>query len=342
MGSGHVMRCLTLAHALQAKGGNVTFLSRLLPGHLVEGIRRAGFDVRALPAPLLATADWLGVPLEQEIRDSGQALSECGRIDWLVVDHYGLDCVWQKAMRVHAKRLLVIDDLANRVHDCDLLLDQNLSLAPSNRYEALVPAGCRTLLGPKHVLLREEFTKARRTARERTGEVRRVFVFFGGGDATNETAKALEALRGLDRPLRIDVVLGATNPHKATIEKLVARMPATTLHVAVDHMAALMTEADLAIGAGGTTTWERSYLGLPTIVLTVADNQREGAHAVAEAGGIWYVGDAQDVSTDALRNLLKRLVASPDEVRRVSQAALALMAGHGETPSLVDWMMGGS
>ena len=252
------------------------------------------------------------------------------RLSWLIVDHYALDKRWEGQMRPFTGKIMVIDDLADRPHDCDLLLDQNLYKGMERRYEGLVPDHCERLLGPRYALLRPEFAAARRTLRHRDGRVRRILVFFGGSDLSNETAKALEAIRLLNRSdIAVDVVVGASNAKGDMIREICQRMPNTCFHLQVENMAELMALADLAIGAGGTTTWERCYLGLPTIVLVLADNQREVAEAMSAAGAIRNVGWHADVTSTGLAEALRMAMASPDFLNAMSERCFAIMGGPG-------------
>ena len=199
----------------------------------------------------LAHAAWLGVPWQQDATETLAALGET-QPAWLIVDHYALDLRWESILRPRVGKIMVIDDLADRPHDCELLLDQNLYQDMETRYDPLVPATCAKLLGPKYALLRPEFAQARKNLRQRDGQVMRILVFFGGVDPTNETAKAIHALASIaDRQFAVDVVVGSGNPHKQQIENLCAEHEGFHYHCQVDNMAELMAAADLAIGAGG-------------------------------------------------------------------------------------------
>jgi UDP-2,4-diacetamido-2,4,6-trideoxy-beta-L-altropyranose hydrolase len=174
IGLGHLVRCRTLATALRDQGATVRFICRAHPGHQIAALRADGLDVTALPAPPdqeAADGDyaaWLGVPQAQDAAETIAALA-ADRPDWLIVDHYGLDVDWEQALRPHVGRILVIDDLANRRHDGDLLLDQNYAPAGTTRYQGLLPPGARTLLGPAYALLRPEYAQHRQTLRPRNG-----------------------------------------------------------------------------------------------------------------------------------------------------------------------------
>lgn len=285
IGSGHAVRCATLAQAIEQQGGTAVFICQALPGDARAWLAAQGFRVITLPA-----ASNGALTAQEDAAHSAAILRDLGEADWLVVDHYALDAGWESALRPYARRTLVIDDLADRPHDCDLLLDQNLRPAIAAEYVPLLanPAQTRLLIGPQHALLRPEFAALRRQARERSGAVRRVLVSFGGSDAANHTAQAIAALARRQQATgitKVDVVIGSANPHRQALGELIAaRLPIAELHVQTPQIAWLMAEADLAIGAGGTTLWERAALGLPSIAFGVAANQRHGLEELIAGG----------------------------------------------------------
>lgn len=337
IGSGHVMRCLALAGELQRSGAKVTMVSRAHPGFLTGPVAAAGCRLILLPSsnisPVAASskyASWLGVSQADDALQTFDALAALGGCDLLMVDHYGLDVRWEAALRPQTKRLMVIDDLADRSHDADLLLDQNLHAEMEKRYADFVPSGCKRLLGPSYALLRLEFAEARLNLRQRDGSIRRIFVFFGGSDVTNETCKAMEALGALDlQDIEVDVVIGSANPHHDAVADLCAEMPGVQLHRQVTHMARLMAAADLALGAGGSTTWERCAMGLPALVVSVAENQVAIANGVDEAGAHRHLGLFSDVSAGQLAAAIDEVRHAPAALRKMSQSALALVDARG-------------
>lgn len=322
IGTGHVMRCLTLADELRGCGAEVVFICRDFAGNLCGYIEEKGYIVRRLPVSdsseqnfesgLKHTA-WLGADWQTDARQVEEIIKGLETsLNWLVVDHYALDERWERYLRPYVRKIMVIDDIADRPHDCDLLLDQNFYENLESRYDGLTPLGCKKLLGPKYALLRPEFRAARRNLRKRDGHVKRIMVFFGGSDPTNETAKALEAIRMLNRPdIEVDVVVGAFNPHRKVIEQVASDLPDCTCHFNVENMAALMALADLAVGAGGTTVWERCALGLPCLVTTVAENQERIISDMAESGYLLFVGRSEAVSVDSLYHALEIALQSP-------------------------------
>lgn len=323
IGSGHVMRCLTLAEELRGSCNEIIFICRELPGNLIKYIETRGFGVQRLPLGL-ETDNW------QADAEQTRAILLHNKLkpDWLIVDNYSLDKQWESALRLLVGRIMVIDDRANREHDCDLLLDQNYYHDLCSRYQGLVPEGTRRLLGPKYALLRREFRIARQQLSHRDGSIRRILVFYGGSDPTNETAKALKAIKLLNHhQIAADVVVGAANPNREAIKTICSGMVNTNFYCQVDNMAELMNRSDLALGAGGTSNWERCYLGLPAVVTIVAENQRETVEALAEAGIVWNLGWHQEVGADQLVESVKTLLNNPARVREMSQRGLALFEG---------------
>lgn len=339
MGSGHVQRCATLATALRAQGARVEFFCRDLPGNYIGWLRQNGDDVHVLaaqgktpgrpPASGPPHGEWLGVSLEDEIREMTGALQAREPFDWLVVDHYALGRRWESAMRPRVHHLFAIDDLADRRHDVDLLLDQGLPADPA-RYDGLLPPGAGRLLGPAYALLRPEFSLLRQRMPSRSGALQRLLVFLGGSDPGNLTGKVLEglALAGFAER-EIDVVMGSGCPHLEAVRTSCAALAGCRLHVQTPHMADLMLGADLMIGASGGVTWERLCLGLPAIIVPVAENQVAVARAVASRRlGIVLENDF-DLDPARLAALLRRLDGSPSLLRRISERARKFVDGEG-------------
>lgn len=340
IGSGHVMRCLTLAETLREAGATVVFLCRDLPGNLIGHIEEKGFFVLRLTAPKNVVSDldgtkhaqWLGVPWQADAKEVLVFLNSQTRPDWIVVDHYALDYGWETQIRPFVGNIMVIDDLADRCHECDLLLDQNLYDQMETRYEGLLPEKCVVLLGPKYALLRPEFLEARKNLTKREGSLRGILIFFGGSDNTNETAKALEALMSLNlHGVSLDVVVGDGNPHKDRIKQACSVLPHTSYYCQVTTMANLMLSADLAIGAGGSTTWERCAVGLPTIAISVADNQVPIAETAVKAGVLFYLGASQCVTVECLRTSILYALKNPGVLKKMSEKAFKLVDGEGAT-----------
>ena len=329
IGSGHVMRCRTLARQLQRHGAEVLFLCRRQPGDLIRLLKQE-FVVLSLPEQPLADSgglegrdlysSWLGCTQDQDAAQCLEVLAMAAvrNISWLVADHYGLDAYWEAQLLVGLAagaafpKLLVIDDLADRPHQSDLLLDQNFFGATTQyRYQDLVPSHCRQLLGPHYALLGPEYSQLHPQVGLRK-DLRRVLVFFGGADPDNLTSRALEALLDPDlADLEVDVVLGSQSSHREAVEKLVAIRPQTTLYDPLPSLAGLIAQADLAIGAGGATTWERICLGLPSLVVAIAANQLPFAESLDQAGYLQLMGDSASVTANQIRSALLTKLSQP-------------------------------
>lgn len=336
IGIGHFMRCLTLADALHQRGAQSRFVSRHLPEYLREMLLTRGHEyvaITSVPSERAATdlahGHWLGTAQADDAGDTARALSD-RRWHWIVVDHYALDIRWEGSVRTSVGRILVIDDLADRVHDCDVLLDQNYYADMERRYVGKVPAHCEVLTGPKYALLRDEFRQQRERLTPRSGLVRRVLVCFGGVDADNHTRRAIEALAALDADtLAVDVVIGASHVDRAGIESA-CRARGFACHVQLSGLAELMAAADLSIGAGGSTTWERCSVGLPSLVFGLADNQRELIRDSAAAGIIYAPDPPRDgPSSSFVERHLRALIENAGLRQAISRRAMETVDGRG-------------
>ncbi|MCF5066647.1 UDP-2,4-diacetamido-2,4,6-trideoxy-beta-L-altropyranose hydrolase [Pseudomonas syringae] len=309
IGSGHIARCVTLARALRAKGSHVAFACRRLCGHRLDVLQAQGFETFALPERYYGEdpdqAIEAMLPWQADIDALALMLEGRERFDWIIVDHHGLDHYWQTAARRWAPRIAAVDDLATRRYDVDLLLNQNLS-GLSENYAPLVPVGCRVLLGPHYAMLRAVFNCP---AIEIKPHARRVLVNFGGFDAAMQTYQVMLALAD-STELEVDFVAGAVNPAWAQMQAMVEARPNWRLNRFVSDFYQRMTEADLFIGAGGGTCWERAALGLPTICIAVSNNQQANGEAMAVTGGHVFMGSHDRVSVDQLRQAVNFVISN--------------------------------
>jgi UDP-2,4-diacetamido-2,4,6-trideoxy-beta-L-altropyranose hydrolase len=299
IGTGHVVRCLTLADGLRSEGADCVFICRGHTGHLVDLIRERGHQVMMLAASdslqsdanhaPLSHAAWLGTDWATDANESQRAIGSF-TADWLVVDHYALDHRWEKAMRPFTHKIMVIDDLADRIHDCDLLLDQNLGRSVED-YRSLAPDHAIKLIGPRYALLRPEFAamRTKSLARRQHPKLQHLLITLGGVDKDNLTGEVLQTLLLCNLPsdLRITVVMGPYAPWLQNVQEIAKNMPRPTkILVNVNDMGRLMADCDLVIGAAGGTAWERCSLGVPSLVIAAAENQRNGTEALNRSGAI--------------------------------------------------------
>ena len=324
IGTGRLMRCLTLAERMKKDSAEIHFICRDLPGSLHHLVLEQGFSLHLLPRhkadmQLMNYAAWLTVPQTVDAEETLVVLQQIVRVTRLIVDSYALDISWESKMRPFTDEIFVIDDLANRRHDCDVLLEQNFYRVMEHRYDGLVPLYCKLLLGPCHALLRQEFYAVKKKLSPRGGHLRRILVFYGGSDLTRETEKAIHALIRLALPsVDVDVIVGGSNSRQSDIAELCSQYDFLHYYLQVDNIAEFMAKADLCLGAGGTTTWERCFLGLPAIVTAIAENQFEICRDCAEAGLIYYLGKWDEVSEADIAESVK-VFSQPEKLRAFQQ-----------------------
>ncbi|MBN3523864.1 UDP-2,4-diacetamido-2,4,6-trideoxy-beta-L-altropyranose hydrolase [Paenibacillus apiarius] len=317
IGIGHIMRCLVLADKLREQGAYVTFLCSPLPSALHQKLIDDGYNIVTLPVFKNWSED------AEAVRKVLTTFPET--IACLIVDHYGIDYHWETQMRSYVEKIALIDDMANRKHDCDILLDQNYVFNMNCRYEGLLPKECRLFLGPAYALLRHEFHVHAAHANVRR-KLNRVLISFGGSDPTGETRKVIMALREGHFPaLQYDIIVGAANKQVERILADCSGMPNVHVHVDVQNMSELMRQADICIGSPGISTWERCMMGLPSVHIVVASNQHETAEALAANGLAWNMGWHESVTGKALADQLILLQRSPDTVEYVSEHVMELM-----------------
>ncbi|MGK3116951.1 UDP-2,4-diacetamido-2,4,6-trideoxy-beta-L-altropyranose hydrolase [Pseudomonas corrugata] len=342
MGSGHVMRCLTLAEALKAEGAECYFICRELPGNLLHIIRGKGFNAHGLmtdgsSAPSLQIADkplyhdWLGVTQDLDAEQCS-CLLDILQPDWLVVDHYALDIAWELKLKRKGVKLLVIDDLVNRAHASDVLLDQTLGREAGD-YFSLVPSRCAVLCGSRYALLQPDFRRLRVSSLIRRAQHRleNVLITLGGVDKDNMTRQVLEGLKlsALPKSCRVTIVMGATAPWLEDIQQLANMLPwHTEVKVNVSNMAQLMADSDLSIGAAGSTSWERCCLGVPTIMVVLADNQRFAAAQLARANAVLMISLDGDVVSQLAR-AVDNVVNDPALLKSLSESSKQVTDGGG-------------
>ena len=309
------MRCLALSQSFLAGGWSVGFACSRETFKSVKA-----FDV----------ANVQRLTLEVEREGEPKAIAKrWPSIDILVIDHYQRDAQLERACRAFAKRIVVIDDLMNRSHNCDVLVDSAASSEAA--YRDHVPANCRILVGPAFAPLAPEFHLMRPAALARRDgrPVERVLVSFGQIDAGNTSELALRALADAGFRGEVDIVMGSTAPHLATISKLINELHGIRLHVDASNMSLLMTMTDLALGAGGTTSWERCCLGLPSLMVEIADNQHGVIDLIEKRGAGVSLGPVEKLNVKRTSELLRELIGNKTSLTHMSLAGAALVDGRG-------------
>ncbi len=332
IGIGHAVRCLTLANQLQKEGKHCYFICRSLPHFLREMLILNGHVLHILPRARFPQDRngydaWLEANPTEDAEQSREALKGL-KPEWLIVDHYSLGYSWETMQRAVVSKIMAIDDLANRHHNCDILLDQNLR--DGNPYEKLINPETPVLLGPAFALLRPEFLRQRTTAKVKSGQICRVLVFFGGSDPTGDTLKTAMALACFEGLVEVEIIVGEINPSKEIIKAYCEQYEFLNFACQVDDMAERFSRADLCIGAGGSASWERLAVGLPTLTVVQEENQAENARQVEKHGVALCLGRSQFVTSEMIRKIVAELISSGQErLHRMSSLAFDLVDGNG-------------
>lgn len=353
MGTGHLRRCLSLAAELARFGAEVILVCRPLDKAASSVLSGFDFPVLWLPAPDLAEssslvdsavepphAAWACVSWSRDARETVEVL-RYKVPDWVVVDHYAFDARWHQ--QIHKNlccRLAVIDDLADRALAADFLLDHNWAPDHKVKYASRILAVNGTLLrilgGPRYALLDSAYKNAPRYSFH--PEVRSIGIFMGGTDPLRVSSQVLEVCRAdVGFAGRIEVVSTSANPYLADLIDACASYPNTTLTLDEPSLADFFARHDLQIGAGGGATWERCCIGVPSILLTLAKNQRVVTPALAGLGalkqatlGLFQNEDAAGIGlSDALADVLVEVLSHSDLRCRLVQTAAALVDGRG-------------
>ena len=353
LGSGHVTRCLVLAEELKKRGGEVAFISRSSPGDLNDFICEKGFLVFPLKNSEYSGAesdfnkliyDSRSWPKELQEIDASDSIKILEKIKpvWIIVDHYSLDVNWENIVRPYSRNLMAIDDLANRAHVCDLLLDQNWFENMEDRYKGLINVDCTQLLGPKYALLRPEFAKEKKKLRSKSeiSQPYRLFVFFGGSDSHNLTSITVNALSHEKlKHLEVDIVIGSNNPHKEDLADLVAGRPSIKLHIQTDDMAEIMSRADFAIGSGGVNTLERLCLGLPSSVITCAQNQEIAITDLTKNNFVNFIGTHLTIKMSTIESAIIEMINSIRDNNNYLSSGKLFVDGLG-AQYVCNWLIG--
>lgn len=324
IGSGHIIRCMALAEELRMAGVSVRFICRKLHGNLVSFINKHGFVVEELSGD---SVDWTAS--EDAAKTRAVIEKYGGRADWVIVDLLESSFEMDSALRPVTQNILVIDDHADRRRDCDIVVNPHFFPGAEEKFKALTPAGCITLAGLRHTLLRPEFGKAKEEGlNRRDSEVNRILVSFGGSDCAGLLEKVIEALAPLgSEGIKTDIILGAGNhviKSSPNIENTYIRF-----HNFVDDIVSMTKKADLVIGAYGVSTAERMLLGAPSIIITVSEHQVALAKMLAEAGYAIYLGADSDMTSTMIAKVVNRLKSDPYRLRLISKATEERVDGLG-------------
>ena len=340
IGKGHVIRCLKLASAMRMHGAECYFICRKHEGNLIKRIQKEKFKVYVLnnfkdsekrkinDSSNLVHSKWLGADWETDAKDTIMTLGLM-KADLIVVDHYALDNRWEQRLRPYTKSIMVIDDLADRNHDCDFLLNQNLG-SSADLYKNLIPRNCYQFYGPNYALIDPIYQLTRSKLKPRLSKISRVLIYFGSG---KDSIRLIEnILIILNEPklydLKIDIVIDDKIKHLSTIHKILKVKKNIRVYSNLSDLAVLMLNADIAIGAGGSTTWERCCLGLPTILIVSAINQKLTAESMHKAGAAIVLNKGKNL-TSKIKEAIFLLLNDTDLYNKMSKKAFSICDGNG-------------
>jgi UDP-2,4-diacetamido-2,4,6-trideoxy-beta-L-altropyranose hydrolase len=346
MGSGHVMRCLTLAKKLKELDITVVFLSKKHQGNLNQFIKTQGFEVYELSPPSQNIEHqtneklWLGCSYQDDATECLQVLRNL-KINLLIVDHYSLDYSWQQLLknnlnRTNSFKIMVIDDLANRKHDCDILLDQTLGRKHSD-YSAFVPNHCKLMLGADFIMLRDEFLQQQELAKIKRNEtvlVNNILITMGGTDPDNISKKILNWLITFQKSnsqILVTVVANQSSPFIKDLHELGKKYQWIKIICNPKSMAEIMLNADIAIGSSGSTAWERCCLGLPSLSIINAENQNFLNDSLSKEGAIINLGHHLSLNYQRFEESLLQLMNVPSHYHNMVQKSFACCNGLGIT-----------
>ena len=315
------MRCMALADTLQ-KNFEINFITRSLEGSLISDIQKKGFGIFRF---------YSNSEKINEKNDAQKTISlikkHSGSKNILIVDNYQLSKKWETDVKPFVHKLIVIDDLSNRLHNCDLLIDQNLHTKVNGLYKGLIPSNCIKLIGPKFSMIRKEFRMMRKSVKPRTFPIKKILVSFGGSDIENQTPVALNSIKKMNGKINVDVVVGKANKCKKTLKIFCNKNKHFTYHEQIDNIADLMLSSDLSIGSSGSTTWERCCLGLPAIVSISSNDQRDIANSLSRKKCIINLGDVKKLKESSYINVITNL--KKNDLRNMSKNSMSLVDGNG-------------
>lgn len=343
IGAASVLRCLTLAEHLRRNRIRVRFVCRDLTGNLIDYVKSKDYEVIVLPQvgnsdTFLGTETFvresrLEVPWFIDAEQTIELLQdEASSVDWFIIDHYALDHRYETSIQPYVNKIMVINELADRRHQCDLLLDFNYYEDMSLRYDGLVPESCVTLLGPKYAILGTEMIDHSYLLKPYDGSIQRIAIVFGSLDQAGETVKALRALLPVvmeKKELQVNVHLGKYNPYAEQVKELCWQMPDCRYYGHLGGIMEFTARPDLTISSVGMEMWDSCVMGIPNIAIAASHHQHNMAEHTAAAGAIYYLGMSNEVTSTSIQKHLMILMNNPLECLRISKNAMKLVDGLG-------------
>ena len=326
IGFGHAMRCLTLANQMKKYDYKISIISNKEKNNLNELFLKNGHQVYYIKNKKITSRK---INEKYDLEQTKKILVKINKkIDLILVDNYSLGLKWEKSLRSFGKKIIVIDDLSDRKHDCDLIIDQGLHQNMKNPYSNLVPKNCKILLGPKYAILRPEFKKLREKLQKQNKKIEKIMISFGGSDPNKDTMKVMKGVEKIkERKFSVDVIIGKSNADHKEIKDLCKKMLKTRCFYNTEKMASIMNKCNLAIGSGGSTTWERCCLGIPTIVSIASKDQSEATKILHSKKCVINLGKSKEISILNYTNIIEKMTY--DKLNKMRENCLKLVDGNG-------------
>ncbi len=321
IGYGHLIRCLALADTLK-NFFRIYFICSSLTGNIISEINKKKFKVFRFNVKLQK------INIKHDAEKTISIIKKYGNNNsMLILDSYVLSKQWENSVKPFVQKLIVIDDQPNRTHNCDLLIDQNLSSDNKKYYEKLLPKKTKKLLGPKFVMIRKELNSLRRYVKIRTFPIENILVSFGGTDTDNQSIKILNLFQKIDSNLHFDIVLGKGNKNKKYIKNICSKQKNFSYHEQINYIGKLMLKSDISIGSSGSTAWERCCLGLPSIISICAKNQKNTANELSKRNCVINLGDVKQLDGSDYKTSIDKI--SKHQLEKMSKNSFKLVDGNG-------------
>ena len=325
IGSGHVMRCIRIAELLKKRDVMCNFICKNFVGNLSAIIKEKDFNVIMLPSENPEKEhkiDW-----EVDSNFTSEILKKMN-VDTIIVDHYSLDKKWENKQRQFCKKIMVIDDLDNREHSADILLDQNLFPNMQKRYQNNLNFNCKKFIGLEYAFLDPDFKKERENIKKKEqNTISKIFIYFGNTGDSNILERVLNIfINNSFKDIELIVLFSGDFNELNRIKKLIKNISFIKLLDRQPNLAKIISSADLSIGAGGATTWERVYLGIPSAVITVSESQKICSQYLSNIGLIRLIGHHNDITNKELTNFIKKFILEKD-LRFLSEKCLSINIG---------------
>jgi UDP-2,4-diacetamido-2,4,6-trideoxy-beta-L-altropyranose hydrolase len=308
IGNGHLARCLALADQFKELGCEILFICRPESNKDYESLFATAYEVRLLQKKTntiinkKSYSSWLSVDWEQDVNEVIQIIDNIDA-DLLIVDHYGIDARWHNKVRDYCKKIFVIDDLADRHLDCDFLLNSSFTNEDKDYKKFISNKDCISFLGPNYALIQPKFSNLRLKAknkREHISSIQEILIFMGSMDPDNYSSLAINAINQIDwkQSIIVNCILDSHSPSLEKVSNDIESLDLrASIHSNTSDMEKLIYNADLAIGSGGNSAWERCVLGLPTLLTSIAPNQQRNITGITESGAAIYWDSTEDLLT---------------------------------------------